>query len=66
MFEEIGRRLPPPDLSAIPIGAYDPRYIMDAQHCDPEEAVQIHKVLVFACAQSLGWACEGCKGGAAW
>ena len=41
---EIGRRMPPPDLSAIPIGAYAPRNIMKEQHCDPEEAVQIHKV----------------------
>ena len=41
---EMGRRMPPPDLSAIPIGAYAPRNIMKDQHCDPEEAVQIHKV----------------------
>ena len=50
---EIGRRMPPPDLSAIPIGAYDPRFIMTDQHCDPEEALQIHKVLLTAFISAL-------------
>ena len=41
-FKEIGEKYGPFDLSAIPIGAYEPRYIMDAQHVDPEQAVKIH------------------------
>jgi len=39
-FSEIGRRLGPIDLAAIPIGAYDPPAIMQSVHLDPEEAVR--------------------------
>jgi N-acyl-phosphatidylethanolamine-hydrolysing phospholipase D len=39
-FKEIGRRLGPIDLAAIPIGAYAPSSIMKFVHLNPEEAVQ--------------------------
>ncbi len=38
-FPEIGRRCGPIDLTLMPIGAYDPRWIMKPVHVDPEEAV---------------------------
>ena len=44
VFKEIGEKYGPFDLSAIPIGAYNPRYFMKPQHVDPSEAVQIHQV----------------------
>lgn len=39
-FAEIGRRLGPFDLAAVPIGAYEPKAMMRHAHLDPEEAVR--------------------------
>ncbi|WP_055497699.1 MBL fold metallo-hydrolase, partial [Streptomyces albus] len=38
-FGEIGRRYPGIDLALMPIGAYDPRWMLRPVHTDPEEAV---------------------------
>ncbi len=38
-FTEIGRRYPGIDLAMLPIGAYDPRWMLRPVHTDPEEAV---------------------------
>ncbi|MGP3952585.1 MBL fold metallo-hydrolase [Streptomyces sp. 7N604] len=39
-FAEIGRRHPGIDLALLPIGAYDPGWMLRTVHTDPEEAVQ--------------------------
>lgn len=39
-FTDIGTRLGPFDLAAVPIGAYRPREMMKVFHMDPDEAVQ--------------------------
>lgn len=41
-FTAIGERIGAPDLSLIPIGAYEPRWFMAAHHMDPAEAVTAH------------------------
>ncbi|MET0332131.1 MAG: MBL fold metallo-hydrolase, partial [Dyella sp.] len=48
---EIGQRLGPFDLAALPIGAYAPRWFMQSMHIDPAQAVQLHREL--ACRRSL-------------
>ena len=37
-FAEIGARLGPIDWAMLPIGAYEPRWFMEPQHCDPDDA----------------------------
>ncbi|WP_016908041.1 MBL fold metallo-hydrolase [Streptomyces xiaopingdaonensis] len=39
-FREIGEAFPGIDLGLLPIGAYDPRWMLRPVHTDPEEAVQ--------------------------
>jgi len=43
LFQEIGRRFGGFDVSMIPIGAYNPRWLMHPVHLNPAEAVQVHK-----------------------
>ena len=37
-FEEFGRRFGPIDIAMLPIGAYEPRFMMQYQHMNPAEA----------------------------
>ena len=41
-FPDVGSRLGPFDLALIPIGAYEPRWFMQAVHMNPDEAVRAH------------------------
>jgi L-ascorbate metabolism protein UlaG (beta-lactamase superfamily) len=52
MFAAIRQRCGAPDLAMIPIGAYEPRWFMAEQHCNPEEAVKIH--LELGAKRSIG------------
>ncbi len=42
LFKTIKERLGSPDLSLIPIGAYEPRWFMKEAHMNPKEALQVH------------------------
>lgn len=52
MFPAVRLRLGAPDVALLPIGAYAPRWFMREQHCEPEEAVLIHRAL--GAVRSLG------------
>ncbi|MFZ5562467.1 MAG: MBL fold metallo-hydrolase, partial [Thermodesulfobacteriota bacterium] len=41
-FKQIGRRMGRVDLAFIPIGAYEPAWMMDTVHLTPEQAFQVH------------------------
>ena len=51
-FREIGQRLGPIDLALLPIGAYEPRWFMQAVHMNPAEAVQAY--LDLGAPESIG------------
>ena len=54
-FKDIGRRLGPFDLAAIPIGAYEPRWFMEGVHVNPAEAVMIHQDLRARRSLGMHW-----------
>ena len=51
-FGRIRERFGSPDVALLPIGAYEPRWFMKAQHMNPAEAVQAH--IDLGARQSLG------------
>ena len=44
-FTATASRLGAPDIALLPIGAYEPRWFMRAQHMDPKEAIMAHLTL---------------------
>ncbi len=44
-FADIRRRLGPPDVAILGIGAYEPRWVMRPVHMNPAEAVRAHRDL---------------------
>lgn len=54
-LQEISSRLGAPDLAAMPIGAYAPRWFMRPQHVDPPEAVQLHRELRVRRSMAIHW-----------
>lgn len=52
---QIGDRLGPFDVAALPIGAYAPSYFMKVSHVDPSEAVKIHQDLRVTKSMAIHW-----------
>ncbi|KAJ3055994.1 hypothetical protein HK097_008483 [Rhizophlyctis rosea] len=55
-FKEIGEKYGPFDISAIPIGAYSPRWVMSPVHCSPEDAVCVHQDVKSKHSIGIHWA----------
>lgn len=55
IFTDLRRRLGSPDVALIPIGAYEPRWFMSAQHVDPAEAMKIFTDVGAKHAIGLHW-----------
>jgi L-ascorbate metabolism protein UlaG (beta-lactamase superfamily) len=55
LFIEIREKLGSPDLAMVPIGAYEPRWFMATMHCDPAEAVRIHRDLGARLSLAMHW-----------
>jgi L-ascorbate metabolism protein UlaG (beta-lactamase superfamily) len=55
VFKAIGDLYGPFDFAAIPIGAYKPEWFMKDVHCNPQEAIQIHKDLRSRRSAAIHW-----------
>ena len=55
IFRQVRERLGAPDVALIPIGAYEPRWFMSAQHVDPAEAVRILRDVEARHALGIHW-----------
>ena len=54
-FEDVGKYRGPFDLGLIPIGAYDPRWVMSPMHANPRDAVEIFRSVKAKRAMGIHW-----------
>ncbi|MFS2225564.1 MBL fold metallo-hydrolase [Pantoea sp. B65] len=52
---DIPRRLGPFNVAALPVGAYAPKWFMQGQHMDPEQAVSLHRDLGCPLSIPIHW-----------
>ena len=51
--KEIRKRLGPPRIALLPIGAYEPRELMRNIHMNPEDAFHAHQDLMARCSMAI-------------
>ncbi len=54
-FREIGRRCGPIDWAMLPIGAYEPRWFMQPQHMNPDDALRAFELLDARTFVAMHW-----------
>jgi len=54
-FADIRARFGAIDLAALPIGGYAPRWFMQTNHLDPDDAAQVHKDLAARFSVGMHW-----------
>jgi N-acyl-phosphatidylethanolamine-hydrolysing phospholipase D len=54
-FVDIRERFGTIDLAALPVGGYAPRWFMQVNHVDPEDAVNVHKDLASRYSVGMHW-----------
>lgn len=55
VFSQIGQKFGGFDVTALGIGAYKPRYFMKDHHCDPADALQIHRDIRAKQSVAIHW-----------
>lgn len=55
VFQQMQQVLGSPDLALLPIGAYQPRWMMQGVHVNPEDAVEIHRDLQARQSVAMHW-----------
>lgn len=55
VFTEIARRFPNIDWAMLPIGAYEPRWFMQSQHMDPDDALNAWELLGARLFVAMHW-----------
>ncbi len=55
VFPHVGARFGPFDLGLVPIGAYEPRVLMQPVHANPEEAVRIGRAMRATTLAAMHW-----------
>ena len=54
-FREIGERCGPIDWAMLPVGAYEPRWFMQPQHMNPEDALKAFELLGARTLVAMHW-----------
>ncbi|KAJ3070007.1 hypothetical protein HDU98_006938 [Podochytrium sp. JEL0797] len=54
-FRDVRKRFGPMHLAALPIGAYEPRHLFSGIHCNPNDAIDVHRDLECSKSVAMHW-----------